>query len=564
MKYKGLPINDGIVIGRIRERFASGSGEKKREKADADFERMRFFDALLEYESSMKKIAAGSSSKEGKDIISAQIMISRDPVLSDDVLEYIDSGMFADEALEKACKKYEAALNSSGDETIIARAEDLEEVKSGIMDLMGGTAGTGSQAVSSADDGDVIFADRLSAAQIVSCKSENVKAIVMRGGSEASHAAVILRSMGIVAVFGVPYTSEDVSDKKECIVDGKNGIVIISPTTEEKERYTGKHVTEKKPDAVIRGVATEAAKTKDGTKIGVFCNISSGDVPAEAALSDGAGLVRTEFLFMSGGLSYPENEQEDIYGRIADSFPGKTTVIRTMDVGNDKGPDSLLESENHADNPALGLRGIRRSLLDPDVFMVQIKAILKASKGRKIDIMLPMVTSLSEVIEARHLIEGCRYELGKHGYKYREDIRLGCMMETPAAVMCARELAREVDFFSIGTNDLSQYIMCADRGNPAMAGYVSIYQPAVIKAVKQICDAALNAGIPVTVCGEAASDPVILPVLLGLGVGGLSVSPYKVSDVKRTIRGLTMSSCRSLASLVTEAGTVEKIKDILK
>ena len=563
MKYKGLPINDGIVIGRIRERFASGSGEAKREKADADFERMRFFDALLEFESSMKKVASESSSKEGSEIISAQIMISRDPVLSDDVLELIDSGMFADEALEEACKKYSDMLNASGDETVAARNEDLEEDKNGIMSLMGGEV-TGAQEKVVESDGDVIFADRLSAAQIVSCKAENVKAVVMRGGSGASHAAVILRSMGIVAVFGVPYTSEDVSDNKECIVDGRNGIVIIDPTSEEKAMYSGKAVPVIKKPKETKRIVSEPVKTKDGTQIGVLCNISSGDVPEEAAYSDGAGLVRTEFLFMSGGLNYPENEQEEIYARIADSFAGKDVVIRTMDVGGDKGPDALLESESHTDNPALGLRGIRRSLLDPDSFMIQARAILKASKGRKIDIMIPMVTSLSEVIEARHLIEGCRYELGKHGLSYREDIKLGCMMETPAAVMCACELAREVDFFSIGTNDLSQYIMCADRGNPAMAGYVSIYQPAVIRAVKQICDAAISVGIPVTVCGEAASDTCMLPVFLGLGVKNLSVSPYKVEEIKRAVRGLTMSSCRSLTSLVLEADTVEKIKEILK
>lgn len=563
MKYKGLPIKDGIVIGRIRARFASGSGEAKREKADADFERMRFFDALLEYESSMKTIASESSTKEGKDIISAQIMISRDPVLSDEVLELIDSGMFAEDAIEEACRKYADILNASGDETLIARNEDLEEVKNGIMSLMGGKSGT-LQNSDPQDDGDVIFADRLSAAQIVSCKAEKVRAIVMRGGSEASHAAVILRSMGITSVFGVPYTPDDVSGSKECIVDGKSGVVIIDPTAEEKDKYSGKYIPEVKTVASVKPAAAEPVKTKDGTEIGVLCNISSGDVPDEAALADGAGLVRTEFLFMSGDLNYPENEQEEIYARIADSLAGKNTVIRTMDVGGDKGPDSLLESESHADNPALGLRGIRRSLLDPDGFMVQVKAILKASKGRNIDIMLPMVTSLSEVIEARHLIEGCRYELGKHGISYREDIKLGCMMETPAAVMCAKELAREVDFFSIGTNDLSQYIMCADRGNPALSGYVTIYQPAVLRAVRQICDAALSVGIPVTVCGEAASDPCIIPVFLGLGVRNLSVSPYKIAEIKKTVRGLTMSSCRSLASLVLEAETVERIKEILK
>ena len=563
MKYKGLPISEGIVIGRIRERFASGSGEKKQEKADADFERMRFFDALLEFESSMKKVASESSTKEGSDIISAQIMISRDPALSDEVIELIDSGMFADEALEKACAKYDEMLNASGDETVALRTEDLAEVKTGILSFMSGAENATASVAGPGDDGDVIFADRLSAAQIVSCKAENIKAIVMRGGSEASHAAVILRSMGIVSVFGVPYTSEDVSNNKECIVDGRNGIVIIGPTQEEKNQYSGKSIPKPARDAETAPVASEISKTKDGIEIGVLCNISSGDVPPEAAYSDGAGLVRTEFLFMSGGFAYPENEQEEIYARIADSFAGKETIIRTMDVGGDKALDSIAETDAHVDNPALGLRGIRRSLLDPDGFMIQVKAILKASNGRKINIMIPMVTSLSEVIEARHLIEGCRYELGKHGISYREDIKLGCMMETPAAVMCARELAREVDFFSIGTNDLSQYIMCADRGNPALSGYVSMYQPAVIRAVKQICDAAMSVGIPVAVCGEAASDPCLLPVLLGLGVRNLSVSPYKIREVKRAIRSLTMSSCNSIASLVLEAETVEKIKEIL-
>ena len=563
MKYKGLPINDGIVIGRIRERFASGSGDKKREKADADFERMRFFDALLEFESSMKKVASESSTKEGSDIISAQIMISRDPVLSDDVLELIDSGLYAEEALEKACAKYEEMLKASGDETMIARCEDLAEVKSGINALMGGGATVVGTTPASEDDGDVIFADRLSAAQIVSCKAENVKAIVMRGGSEASHAAVILRSMGIVSVFGVPYKSEDISENRECIVDGTNGIVILGPTQEEKARYSGKSIPITKAEKEAAPVTVEPSKTKDGTEIGVFCNISSGDVPPEAAYSDGAGLVRTEFLFMSGGFAYPENEQEAVYARIADALAGKETIIRTMDVGGDKALDSIAEIDAHVDNPALGLRGIRRSLLDPDGFMIQIKAILKASKGRKIDIMIPMVTSLAEVKEARHLIEGCRYELGKHGFSYREDIRLGCMMETPAAVMCAPELAREVDFFSIGTNDLSQYIMCADRGNPALSNYVSIYQPAVIRAVKQICDAAKTTGIPVTVCGEAASDSCMLPVFLGLGVRNLSVSPYKVREVKSAIKKLTMSSCMSISSLVLEADSADKVKEIL-
>ena len=561
MKYKGLPVNKGIVMGRIMERSAASGAIVETEAFDADLERMRFFDALLDFEGDMKKIASSASSKEGRDIISGQIMIARDPVLSDEVTGLIESGKRAGEALEEACRKYEELLKASGDELFMERSEDLLEVKSGILARMGESGEAAGEEAKT--DGDVIFADRLSAAEIIGLQDDGIKAVVLKTGTATSHAAVILRSMGITAVFGVSYGNEFATAGTECIVDGNRGIVIIAPSDDEKNAY--KKILE------LAGDENKAVKepyapsvTMDGVTIDVMCNIGFEKVPGIASASDGAGLVRTEFLFMNGSVIPAEEDQTEVYSRIADSFYGKPVVIRTLDAGGDKDPVSSADGPAHEDNPALGVRGLRASLADCDRFKSQLRAILRASNGRNVSILIPMVTSIGEVLKVRHIIEECRSELGAAKIPYRSDIKLGCMIETPAAVLCADQLAGDVDFFSIGTNDLAQYIMCADRGNPLMADLCSIYQPAVIRAVKKICDCANAAGIPVTVCGEAAAYPDMLPVFIGMGVRSFSVDPHRIPDMKKQIRKLNVWSCKELSQLILKAETKEETEKLIR
>ena len=559
MKYKGLPANKGIVMGRIRERSAASGTVAEAEVFDADLERMRFFDALLDFEGDMKKVAASASSKEGKDIISGQIMIARDPMLSDEVTELIESGKRAGAALEEACSKYERLLRDSGDELFMERCEDLFEVKAGILARMGETAGSVEEEKKT--DGDVIFAERLSAAEIIGLQDDGIKAVVLKTGTATSHAAVILRSMGITAVFGVGYADEYAKAGTDCIVDGNRGLVIISPSEDEKNAY--KKILElsgenNKP--VKEPYATSV--TMDGVTIDVLCNIGFEKVPGIASASDGAGLVRTEFLFMNDTLIPTEEDQAESYVHIADSFYGKPVVIRTLDAGGDK--SSAMLPDAHEENPALGVRGLRASLSDPEHFKRQIRAILRASHGRDVSILVPMVTSIGEILKVRKAIEECRSELGAEKIAYRSDIKLGCMVETPAAVLCADQLAGDVDFFSIGTNDLAQYIMCADRTNPLMSELCSIYQPAVLRAVKRVCDCAIAAGIPVTICGEAASYPDMLPVFIGMGVKSFSVDPHRVPDMKNQIRKLNAWSCRELAQMILKAETKEDIEKLIR
>ena len=560
MKYKGLPVGKGIVMGRIRSRSAASTASAETEVFDADLERMRFFDALLEFEGDMKKLAASAPSREGKEIISGQIMIARDPVLSDEVTGLIDSGKRAGEALEQACRKYEELLRASGDELFMERSEDLFEVKSGILSRMGETNDVPGE--ESEDDGDVIFAERLSAAEVISLLDDGIRAVVMKTGTATSHVAVILRSMGITAVFGVAYDGEKAASGTECIVDGNRGTVIVLPSEDEKSAY--KKLIEQSGDNVKAVKEPYAPSvTMDGITIDVMCNIGFEKVPGVSSVSDGAGLVRTEFLFMNESKIPTEDEQAEVYSRIADSFRGKPVVIRTLDAGGDKELVSSGEGVRE-DNPALGLRGLRASLSDMEHFKIQIRAILRASNGRDVSILIPMVTSVSEILNVRSIMEECRSELGAEGKAYKADIKLGCMIETPAAVLCADSLASDVDFFSIGTNDLAQYIMCADRTNPLMSELCSIYQPAVLRAVKRVCDCASKAGISVTICGEAASYPDMLPVFIGMGVKSFSVDPGRVSEMKHQIRKLNVWSCKELAGMIVKAGTKEDIERLIR
>jgi phosphotransferase system enzyme I (PtsI) len=558
MKYKGLPINEGIVIGRIRKMSAVKPGPEKPAGAGADDERMRFFDALLEYEGKMKSLASASSSMEGRDIISGQIMIARDPALSDETLRLIDKGMSADEAFASACGKYEDMLDDVNDEYIFERAEDLLEVKNGILALMGGEVSEAYEA--SGDDGDVIYSDRLTAAEAVGLKNLGIKAVVMKRGTQTSHIAVILRSLGIAGVFGVDLDADDM-EGAEIIVDGSEGIVVIGPTDDEKKEYLGRKRSLDEPYSA--DADDEIHCTEDGREIGILCNIGSERIPDGAVYSDGAGLVRTEFLFIEGGEAPSEEKQAEIYARIADRFPGKEIVIRTLDAGGDKEMPGDGDEEADEENPALGVRGIRLSLRNREAFSHQICAILRASYKRNISILIPMVTSADEMIRVRRIAEGCKSLLRGKGIPYSADIKIGCMIETPAAVLCAGEIAKEADFFSIGTNDLAQYIMCADRGNPAMTELCSIYQPAVIRAIRIICDKASGAGIPVTVCGEAASDPAVLPVFLGLGVKSLSADPARLTVIKKALRELNMEECKKLALKVLNASSVSEVKELL-
>lgn len=573
MRYQGIPVQKGVVIGYISKGTATLERHDGSDRIDVDEERMRFFDALLEYESRMKKIAHNAPGKDASDIVRAQIMIARDAVFSDEVIAGIEAGMKAETAVDKACKKYSEKLQESGDKIFAERSNDLLEVKNGIISAM---EGSGEEGVADAETGfvgNILVSDTLSVAQIIGLKNSPIKAVVLTTGTASSHAAVILRSMGIVAVLGAELDITGLEDGQEGIVDGETGQFIVAPAGVERDWYQRKlkeYEVEKTLARIPDGKSLPST-TSDGEKIEVLCNLGTDDLPEHIRLSDGAGLVRTEILFAQKNGVPSEEIQAAIYAKIADSFPGKNAVIRVLDIGGDKTygmygdelPKSLRNKESE-DNPALGIRGIRVLLDDEKLFKCQLTALLRASHGRNISILLPMVTSVGEIKAVKQLLATCMEDLNKRRIAYDKNIRIGCMIETPAAVMCAEMIAKEVNFFSIGTNDLSQYIMCADRGNSAVSGLCSIYQNPVLRAVKMVCESAAKYGIPVTVCGEAAAQTDVLPFFIGAGIRSLSVAPSCVYEVKTAISKLTLSSCRQLCGVVLEESDDEKIREILK
>ena len=573
MRYQGIPVQKGVVIGFVSKNAATLERHNGSDRVDVDEERMRFFDALLEYESRMKKIAHNAPGKDASDIVRAQIMIARDAVFSDEVIAGIESGMKAEKAIDTACQKYSEKLRESGDSIFAERSSDLLEVKNGIISAMEGSGDEGACAQDPAFTGNILVSDALSVAQIIGLKNTPIKAVVLTTGTASSHAAVILRSMGIVSVLGAELDISSLEDGCEAIVDGETGQFIAAPTGVEKDWYKRKlkEFEVEKTLARIPDGKSLPGETKDGERIEVLCNLGTDDLPDHVRLSDGAGLVRTEILFAQKNGFPSEEIQAAIYARIADSFPEKNAVIRVLDIGGDKTygmygdelPRALRNKESE-DNPALGIRGIRVLLGDEKLFRCQLTAILRASYGRKISILLPMITSVGEVKAVKELIASCMEDLDKRKISYDKNIRIGCMIETPAAVMCAEMIAKEVSFFSIGTNDLSQYIMCADRGNSAVSGLCSIYQNPVLRAVRMVCESAAKYGVPVTICGEAAAQTDVLPFFIGVGVRSFSVAPSCVYDVKKAVSGLTLSSCKQLCSVILDESDDEKIREILK
>ncbi len=574
MRYQGIPVQKGVVIGYIMKGATSLENHASSDTIDIDEERMRFYDALLEFESRMKKIAQNAPGKEASDIVRVQIMIARDSVFSDEVIAGIDAGMKAEAALNAACKKYSEMLQKSGDKVFAERSRDLTEVKNGIINAMEGAGDGADDALASGGfAGNILISDTLSVAQIIGLKNSPIKAVVLNTGTASSHAAVILRSMGIVSVLGADIDVNSLADGAECIVDGESGQIIVDPTGVERDWYQRKlkEFEVEKTLAKIHDGKSLPSATSDGEKIEVLCNLGTDDLPEHIRLSDGAGLVRTEILFAQRDGFPSEDIQAAIYAKIADSFPGKNAVIRVLDIGADKTygmygdalPMSLRNKESE-DNPALGIRGIRVLLDDEKLFRCQLTALLRASHGRNISILLPMVTSVAEVKAVKELLAKCMADLDKRKIAYDKNIRLGCMIETPAAVLCAEMIAKEVNFFSIGTNDLSQYIMCADRGNSAVSALCNIYQNPVLRAVKMVCDSAAKFGIPVSVCGEAAAQTDVLAFFIGAGIRTFSVAPSCVYEVKTAISKLNLASCVQLCNLILDESNDDKIREILK
>jgi phosphocarrier protein FPr len=468
---------------------------------------------------------------ETEAIIDALVEVASDVAFLTATADRIRTGMDAVTATLNTGEEIARSFEGVDDPYIQARSEDMRSVAKNIaLTLLGRSEAS----LADVPRGAIVVADDISAWELSTADLTAIGGLLCRGGTPLSHVSIMARSYGIPAVVGYAAPADHLRAARMVGLDGKTGEVCLDPDSATTARFTARIAEETREKAVLEGYRSAEPVTRDGRPIIVAANIG-GLKDVAAALASGAqgvGLFRTEFLFMERKSLPTEDEQTRTYSRVIEAFAPHAVIVRTLDVGGDK-PVSGIEFP-HEDNPFLGWRGVRMCLDRPDVFKPQLRALLRAAVCGSLKVMLPMVADVEEVRAVRSLVAACADELRRAGVAHGE-FELGIMIETPAAAIMAAELAREVAFFSIGTNDLTQYIMAADRLNPKVGVLNRAEHPAVMRAIEGICRDARAAGIPVGICGEAAARPDLIKTFVEMGVAELSMSPAAIPRAKKCV-----------------------------
>lgn len=533
---KGVGASSGIGIGTIvciREESLDYSKVVFQGEAEEKARLKEAVDTFCKVTQEMAEDIRQRVGEKESEILSGQIMMLSDPFMTGQMEEMIASGSCAEAALDSVCQMYIEMFSNVDDELMRQRATDIRDIRTRMLRLL---LGISSVDIASVPAGTVLVAKDLTPSMTVGLKKENISAILTEIGGKTSHSAILARALEIPAVLGIPQVLDQVSDGQQAIVDGESGEVILSPDEDTLKRYTAQWKEQQEQKAMLSVYRDRKTQDADGRNYELYSNIGS-VAEAQIALENGAegiGLFRTEFLFMDRTAMPTEQEQYEAYKAVSDIMQGKEVIIRTLDVGGDKEISYLkMESEQ---NPFLGWRAIRYCLEESDLFKVQIRALLRAGAEHKnIKIMLPLVTGVQEIRAAKQLLEECKQELAAQGIAYDDNIQVGIMIETPAAALIADLLAKEAAFFSIGTNDLTQYTLAVDRGNAKVENLYTTLHPAVLRSIRSIIRAAKEAKIPVGMCGEAAADPALIPLLLEFGLDEMSVSASSILKTRKIV-----------------------------
>ena len=562
--FKGVNASDGFGIGVAQVAVAPDVSFTPVAPEDPEKEKQRYEAALEKFVAQTNaqiermKVSVG---EEAALIMGAHIEFAEDEGIHDTVNSSIDAGMCAEQAVSEAYNTYYTMFSQMDDELFRERATDVADVKTGLhADLLGKEVVD----LSTLPENSIIVVKELTPSMTADIDKENVAGIVTETGGRTSHSAIIARALEIPAVLSVEDATEHIKTGDMVIVDGSAGDVLVQPSKEDLEAYRAKAKAYADDKAALETYRGKKTITADGETKLLVANIGNPDDANAAAEHDaeGIGLFRSEFLFMDAKELPSEDEQFAAYQKVALRMKGRPIIIRTLDVGGDKEiPYMNLQKE---DNPFMGFRAIRYCLNNPDQYKVQLTALLRASAFGDIKIMLPLVTALDEVRKARSLVEECKKELDERGVSYDPDIEVGTMIETPAASLIADNLAEVCDFFSIGTNDLIGYTMCADRGNDRVAYLYEVYQPAVLRSLKRIISEGNKRGIMVGMCGEAAADPLLIPVLISFGLGEFSVSAPSILRTRRIISQWTKEEADVLTEKVLTLKTAAEVKAALQ
>lgn len=519
-----------------------------RQADDPSAEQERFLTALDEIKQQTLELAYSLETQlpeADRAMFEAFAMILDSPEIKESVIGYIKQGQWAPAAVSKTFETYAGHFDEMDDAYLKQRAADVRALGARVLTKL---LDDSRPAVSSTD-ASILIGEQLSAMDVGDALANNLVGIVSADGSSLSHAAILARSLGIPAVMGVSEVPLAYLDRQLLIVDGSNGRVHVRPAQVTREAVEEEISRQHADNKALESIRHLPAETIDGKRISLLTNAGLTGLSPRAIYqgSDGIGLFRSELPFMMFERFPSESEQQDIYRQALTTVDPLPLVLRTLDAGGDK-PLAYLASDEP--NPALGWRGIRFMLDHPDIFLTQVRAALRANVGLgNLRLLLPMVSSLDEVAQAKVLIEQAVQQLMEEGLDISVP-RLGVMIEVPAAVYLAESLARQVDFLSVGTNDLSQYLLAMDRNNPRVSARFDTLHPALLLALQHIVEAAHRAGKQVTVCGEMASEPSMAMVLVGMGYDGLSINPTALLAVKAAIRSVSFRFMRSLAEQV--------------
>ncbi|MCI7384013.1 MAG: phosphoenolpyruvate--protein phosphotransferase [Hungatella hathewayi] len=559
---KGTSASAGIGIGKAAIVEETELVIKKETISDAAAEKERFQAALKqameETEALAKDLATRVGEKEAE-ILNGHLMLLSDPMLTGEIENTIAGENACSEyAIENVCNMYADMFASMGDELMQQRATDMRDIKTRMQKIL---LGVSSVDIASLPAGSVIVAKDLTPSMTAGINPANVCGIVTELGGKTSHSAILARALEIPAVVAVEGFLNSVKDGDTVVLDGSEGVVFVNPEEAVTAEYEAKRTAYLKEKKELDQYIGKPTVTKDGITIELVANIGKPEDVDKVLQYDaeGIGLFRTEFLFMDRNSMPTEDEQFEAYQKVAIAMNGKPVIIRTLDIGGDKEiPYMGLKKD---ENPFLGYRAIRFCLdRREDVYRPQLRALLRASAFGNIKIMVPMVTCLEEFREAKAMIEEIKAELDSRGIAYKKDIQVGIMVETAAASLMADAFAKEVDFFSIGTNDLTQYTMSVDRGNDKVSYLYSPLNPAVLRSIRHIIQCGRKEGIMVGMCGEAASDPLMIPLLLAFGLNEFSMSASAVLNARKLITGYSIEELQAIAdkamSFVT-AGEVE-------
>ncbi len=562
---RGIPASPGIVIGRawvlsdrgeIKGRFRLLFTEEEQVTEVA-----RLQAAMDQAHEDLTRLHREISAEfpEHAHLLELHLLILKDQMLYDEPLRLIrEERLNAEWALHRSFEKVQELFRRIEDPYIKGRLADVESV---YRRLIGSLIGKSSTRMFDSPEPVIIVARDLSPAETTQMTNSKVVGFITERGGKTSHTAIMAQALEIPAVVGLDNATEEINPEDELIIDGLMGRVILNPDGEVLEKYRRRQLEFDAFKAEVAQFCTFAAYTLDDHPTRILANI---ELPEEVQLAlkcgaDGVGLYRTEFLYLRQRLLPTEEELYQDYKKVVEAMHPRLVTIRTLDIGGDKFLSHLEYPKEM--NPALGLRAIRFCLKEPGIFRTQLKAILRASAHGQVRVMFPLISSLQEMREARQLLHEVEAELRREGHLFDPRLPVGAMIEVPAAATLASLLAREADFFSIGTNDLIQYALAIDRGNKQVSGLYQPLHPAVMRMILQIVEAGRAAGIPVAVCGEMAGDPLYLPILLGLGVNELSMNHMSIPMVKKVIRLISYKETQEMARQALEMETVEEINE---